>query len=373
MKPNNEQKQASEDPIYYGMTLEPFYVGGKNADKLNAFSTQLNTLRSKGFYNEANQLYQDGKKYGVDQALYNLIVKKDIDKGKQLYHQGMQRFWEESPVKPADIAFGMLGLGPAGEAISNTVGWALNKTVAPALKKVLPKVLGYQKIYHGSPNKFSWKNARPYSEGSVGLHVSPRKEISNFFKQRNGNLMEGYIKKADAETIDIWGNDYSWLSNDIKYIKQPIERGGYHYTTPSDKLRWKLFEKYGANPTLNLDKTQLNTTNDITIPLRNETFQLSPKAAAIADDIVSRGNQQSSIYTPEFIKARTQLNKEAAQLLSDEGYKIIKYENISPKEGGGGLSYAITDPSVIKTFDFNFKGFPYYTGAYATSRNKITE
>lgn len=76
---------------------------------------------------------------------YIAVSKNAEDKGKQLYHQGMQRFWRESPVKPADVGFSMLGLGPAGEAISNTVGWALNKAVAPALKKVLPKVLGYQK------------------------------------------------------------------------------------------------------------------------------------------------------------------------------------------------------------------------------------
>lgn len=307
-----------------------------------------------------------------------ITVKKNVDKGKQLYHQGMQRFWEESPVKSSDIAFAMLGLGPAGEAISNTVGWALNKTVAPALKKVLPKVLGYQKIYHGSPNKFSWKNARPYSHGNVGIHVTPKKEISKFFQKSDGHLMEGYIKKnANMETIDISDNDFRWLSNDFKYPKNPVEKGGYHYTTPDDKLRWKLFEKHGANPTLDLSKTQLNTTNDISIPLRNETVRLSSKAATAADDIVSRGNQLfndlGKLPESEFWKTRTQLNKEAAQLLSDEGYKIIKYENVNPIEGGGGLSYAITDPSVIKTFDFNFKGFPYYTGAYATSRNKITE
>ena len=76
----NKQDENFNEPVYYGMTLEPFYVGGKNADKLNTFSSQLNNLRSKGFYNEANQLYKDGKQYGVDQALYNLAVKAEKQK-----------------------------------------------------------------------------------------------------------------------------------------------------------------------------------------------------------------------------------------------------------------------------------------------------
>ena len=34
-------------------------------------------------------------------------------------------------------------------------------------------------------------------------------------------------------------------------------------------------------------------------------------------------------------------------IISDPGYKTVKYNNTNPFEGGGGTSYFITDPSVI--------------------------
>ena len=41
------------------------------------------------------------------------------------------------------------------------------------------------------------------------------------------------------------------------------------------------------------------------------------------------------------------LNKETTKLLSNDGIKTIKYNNVNPMEGGGGESWILTDPSIV--------------------------
>lgn len=118
-----------------------------------------------------------------------IAVNKNVeDKGKQLYHQGMQRFWEESPVKPEDIAFGMLGLGPAGKAINNTVGWVLNKTAANLTKFRIPIISKLKTKYNNFFYPYKMKRLdelrhyRQFKKENPYEYVTDRqllKEVSN--------------------------------------------------------------------------------------------------------------------------------------------------------------------------------------------------
>lgn len=64
-----------------------------------------------------------------------ISITKPKDNGKQLYHQGMQRFWQESPIQASDIAFTVIGLGPMGKALFTPVNYGINKLVTPVINK----------------------------------------------------------------------------------------------------------------------------------------------------------------------------------------------------------------------------------------------
>lgn len=206
-----------------------------------------------------------------------------------------------------------------------------------------------KKVYHGSSSKFDLRDARTASEDNVGIHVTPKKEVAKSFAiGPDGVINEAYIPGHNMTTVDIWSNDASLLSNNLKRVAMNYTDDatytGYH---DGNEDWFKLFEKYGAEPKwrdLGDGRRGIETMKDVTIPLRDETMKLSKKAQQQADDIVSR---HAEAYTNRNYDEVTKINEEAAKFLSDNGKKVIKYHNIEPSEGGGGLSYIVTDPSVF--------------------------
>ena len=107
-----------------------------------------------------------------------------------------------------------------------------------------------KKVYHGSADKFDLRDARTASEGNIGIHVSPNKEIAESFALRNrGVINEAYMPGHDATTIDIWDNDARLLSNAFKrearnYTDDAVSTGYYY----GDDYWFNLLEKHGADP-----------------------------------------------------------------------------------------------------------------------------
>jgi hypothetical protein len=140
-----------------------------------------------------------------------------------------------------------------------------------------------KKVYHGSSSKFDLRDARTASEGNVGIHVSPKKEIAeSFARQHDGVINEAYMPGHNMTTIDIWDNDARLLSNTLKReamnYADDAARTGYYY---GDEDWFKLFEKYGAEPKwrdIYEGRRGIETMKDVTIPLRDETMKLSKKA-----------------------------------------------------------------------------------------------
>lgn len=204
------------------------------------------------------------------------------------------------------------------------------------------------KVYHGTnQGAFDLRNARTSSPNNLGLHVTPNKKISEkFVRGNNGAMMEAYIPKYNMETIDIWANDYNLLTNNFILDARP---GPYDfYVAGGDpELFMKLLEKYGANPTL--ENGRIYTTNRVSIPLQKETWPNMPESARkIADNIIKEGETMGFDLSGEQLKNKaTRLNQQANNLFSDNGMKVIKYNNMNPHEGGGGISYMVTDPSVF--------------------------
>lgn len=123
-----QENQNFDNSIYYGMSLEPVYVGGANEEKLNAFSTQVDLLKQKGFHDEANQLKQDADQYGIDQALYNLVLKADKQKQQRRVNENQQAI-REGTGEVAKNILPVLSMMPGVDTFSD-IGY----TVADAVK-----------------------------------------------------------------------------------------------------------------------------------------------------------------------------------------------------------------------------------------------
>lgn len=216
------------------------------------------------------------------------------------------------------------------------------------------------KVYHVNRQGkyFPLQQARTGSPSNIGIHVTPKKEIAQSFNKR-APVMEAYIPKHDMETIDIWGNDYNLFSNDYKIQRtngqfswnDPRGKGANiinYSTTPTDTKRFNLIKKYGGNPSISNDGYRLYLDNDVTIPLQKETWPDMPiKARQQMDEIIKEGRSKNLMEGEDFQSRAQRLNQQAAKIASDNGKKVIKYNNANPSEGGGGTSYIITDPSVF--------------------------
>lgn len=176
------------------------------------------------------------------------------------------------------------------------------------------------KVYHGTQSKkfTNLRDAKTASDVNIGLHVSPNKSVSEGFSGADGHIMEAYIPRHNMETIDLGYNDYNLLSNNYSSFQYqyPKER----FTSQFEK---DLFGKYGFR----------------NIPLRDATWpKMTSKQIQQAENIVQKGKQAKNS------REARQINEEAAKFFSDNGKKVIKYDN---KIEGGGTSYIVTDPSVF--------------------------
>lgn len=202
-----------------------------------------------------------------------------------------------------------------------------------------------QKVYHGSSQPFNLNEARIGSSGNIGVHVTPNKRIADTFADNGGAIMEAYIaRNPDAVVPDIGSNDYRFLSNNFIVPAKHNTPGNmvesyYSLNYGNDNTLFGLLETYGANPKKGVNrygKPIIETYNETVIPLRDEFFpNMSQSAKNKSEQLLAKSNQASN----------SQLNSEAAKILSDDGYKFIQYHNTV--EGGGGTSYIVTDPNIF--------------------------
>lgn len=259
-------------------------------------------------------------------------------------------------VKLIPKVVGMSGTDPVGSYVVETVasvkplqlvgkGVQYGLANLPKIQKALTHPT-WQKIYHGSPFNFTWKTARPYSRANVGLHVSTNKNIAQSFSGNVNNIMEGYAPKPKVETIDIGFNNYNLLNTKYPIQARPLKGYDNYDIVLPDSKRLEMLKQAGAKPTVTLknksilgDQYKLNTENSVNLNLRKE-LKLSKSANQKADDIMERAKKV-------FDDKDEILNKETTELLSNDGIKTIRYNNVNPMEGGGGESWILTDPYIV--------------------------
>lgn len=218
----------------------------------------------------------------------------------------------------------------------------------------------YKTVYHGSPYPFDIKNAWTATANDMGLHVSASPSIANSMKESNGVVYKLRIPRENGEIIDLGRNGAEHFDRARMYKARPYDElfsNGYYDTTPGDNYRISLLEQAGAKPKVVGNK--LFTEQDAIINVLDSEFPnipsyMKPKVYAISHLVKGNKNEYGQVFDLNYAK---ELNKQAADILSNSGYKVLKYNNANPFEGGGGLSYMITDPSVMDVMQTVPSGF----------------
>ena len=217
-----------------------------------------------------------------------------------------------------------------------------------ALAKSYIKHPNYITAYHGSPYPFDVKNAWTATWNDLGLHVGPKKTATTM-AERGGVVYKLRIPKEDTQTIDVGQNGVKQLSDNFfmpAQSRQFPER--YYDTTPGDDFRIQLLKEAGAEPYVK-DAYKLYTENTVMLPLRSKVYPNIPEKYMRDVHELRRQalmNEDGITMRPIDRDLQIKLNQRANDILKDSGYKVIKYHNSNPFEGGGD-AYMITDPSII--------------------------
>lgn len=232
----------------------------------------------------------------------------------------------------------------------------------------------YKTVYHGSPYPFDIKNAWNATSNDIGLHVAENKMTADIMKD-GGVTYKLRIPKENTQTIDIGRNGANQLSESY-YMKARPKEGyeSYYDTSVGDDFRINAIHSAGGQPSINQEHTKLYLENPVNINIRKLAFpNIKMKDQVEADNILRSYNALFDAYTglPLNFKMVKQYNQQAADLLSRNGYKVIKYHNANPFEGGG-TAYMITDPSVMdviqKVPTGSYPGFLGSFGGYGANK-----
>lgn len=336
------------------------------------------------YYDTMNTLTEQNRKHAEEVAMQDALVRETSAFEKPLnflspgqyfgaavdYFQGESPFWEgvyngnsgwvpdsfaEKYPRAATLANAALDM--AFDYAPTASIKAINKSPNLVAKLRHPT---YKKYYHGTSADFNIKDARMGSTTNLGLHASDTPKIAEDMKTHNvgtnPHVKEFYAPKPSTESIDTWNNGIEQLSTDyeIKHLNQDFGPSGYD-AAGNNKRLFGLIKDAGGEPYMveGTSSPKYNVKNDVTLNLREKVYPKvkDPKVDQLIKEfrsILQNNKVLSRAFLPIEEQARlTKINAEAAKILSDNGYKVVKYNNVAPLEGGGGSSYIITDPSVI--------------------------
>lgn len=248
------------------------------------------------------------------------------------------------------------GLGDAG------TGYGINYTFTNPNIVAKLRHPTYKKYYHGTSADFNISEARMGSTYNSGLHASDSPTIAESMKTRGGGnnprVEEFWAPKPSTEAIDVGDNGIRQLSSE--YVIEPRTGNSYYDAAGDNTFKFDLIRKTGGNPVMIEGKPAFQIDKSVTLNLRKSSYPKIPESQYPEIDNLLHRYQSQVNWNLDALSTQTRrrlanINKRAAEIMSEAGYKVVKYNNTNPFEGGGGTSYFITDPSVIyqpKTLNF---------------------
>ena len=217
----------------------------------------------------------------------------------------------------------------------------------------------WKKYAHGSDDPFfDIKNADMGYNGEVGMHMSDDTSVAEVFAKgypdQPGKVYEFYAPKPTLETIDATNNTANIYIGNVERLA-----GGTFNSSNTNIFFENLLKKYGGEdviqdvPVDNYFREDLNfmfpgtgdnlkkytLKQDVTIPTKDEIWPNKPESVKKQfEELGKRWNQ--------FKIDKKDAAREVSKILSDNGHKVLKYENVHPMEGLK-TSYILTDPSII--------------------------
>lgn len=373
-----QDEYRSNHPIELN-NIDIYLTSGKGARNttLGSYYDRMSDKTENNFINSVNRTYEDAQvseatafekplNYLSPGQYFDVLIKSA--KGKQSLWDGFKGIYDGNSGWVSDE---FATKYPRLSTMFNVFGDAFVLETPRVLNTGIRYVNGkpdlvakmrhptYMKYYHGTSSEFPISEAKMGSASNSGLHVSDTPTIAEAMKTRgngtNPHVKEFWGPKPSTESIDTWANGIEQLSTD--YVLEPRTEWMY-YNAPGDNTHlFNLIREQGVEPiyTEKLSNTGypgFQIDKQVTLNLRESNFPKIPKSEYSRIDALIKEARDLTKGVIDISRSSRrarmeEINAEAAKIMSDYGYKSVKYNNLNSAEGGGGISYYLTDPSIL--------------------------
>lgn len=226
----------------------------------------------------------------------------------------------------------------------------------------------WKRYYHGSPVAFDIKNFYKGTGADVGLHMSDRYDVAEYFSKNFGGgnsptVYKFYAPKPTMEVMDMHSNGVNLFAGNHTFVHGNQYGRGIFDATPDTQLLFNSLKKYGGDdvidfvPGTKLDynfgnrQTPFQLKRDVTIPMEqvhwpDRSPEVNTKIQKLWDQYPHQNNSGYFRFDESDLKLRAKLNSQMADILAENGHPVIKYANSHYGEGGG-MSYMLFDRSKL--------------------------
>ena len=226
----------------------------------------------------------------------------------------------------------------------------------------------WKRYYHGSPVAFDIKNFYKGTGADVGLHMSDRYDVAEYFSKNFGGgnsptVYKFYAPKPTMEVMDMHSNGVNLFAGNHTFIHGNQYGRGVFDATPDTQLLFNSLKKYGGDdvidfvPGTKLDynfgnrQTPFQLKRDVTIPMEqvhwpDRSPEVNTKIQKLWAQYPHQNNSGYFRFDESDLKLRAKLNSQMADILAENGHPVIKYANSHYGEGGG-MSYMLFDRSKL--------------------------
>ena len=286
----NKNKKLNDDIIYQGTLPEMTIIADKNSGEIYKNNTPHISINKEDFYKR--------------------------NKGEGYFHNGMNKFWKESPIKPEDVAFAFLpdvveaGVRVASKPIGKVISKVLSKN-----KYVLNDKNAYKVVRGGLFHD-------DYLNGNNPLSVKPNPDkiyavLEDVVKSSNRESYAKWIPKENKQNIKILGKDKGY-TNIAELYQKKSDKDINLFTNGS---HWADLKINSPEKQLNIYKNNIENYKNYKGHLSEENLN---KYIKYIENNINNLNQQYNKFINKTNKYKLDLN----DLITDDLSKIMDDDDV---------------------------------------------